>query len=163
MYLTAMRLQRPPEGSWGINIYVHWHPDGLPNREDPWQTVNNPGPDDRNRREVQLKPGGNRVRAYVDMVLEDEKYTHDLVDAALDRMAAIIAEGVSNPVREDCGPDPTTFVGVRFGNPWADREGMIGDYALLHDRLKKYLREKLLVLPSEDERRATLGGRRAVR
>jgi hypothetical protein len=54
---------------------------------------------------------------------------------------------------------------VSFGmnNPWADREGMTDDHALLRGALGTYLTKVLPTLPAEEERRASREKRRAVR
>lgn len=162
MYLSVMWLQRPNRGPWGINIHVYWHPNGLP--DDPWKVVAETGPDDRPRRQIELAPGGNRVMAYLDVVLEDAHYTPALVEAALAEMGQTIAGGAPNPVRGFADRDGHR-VHLRFGmgNQWADREGMMDDYALLRGALLPYLRDRVPQLPGEFERSATRQARRAVR
>lgn len=164
MYLSVMRLQRPNAGPWGVNIYTYWHPAGLP--ADHWKVVADPGPDDRARRQIELPPGGNRVQAYVDVILDDRHYSLKVIEAALDQMAATIAGGAPNPVRDEYVAEAgVERIFVRFGmnNQWADRSGMSDDYNLLRKRLMEHLQTRLPELPDEAERIAAREPRRAAR
>jgi hypothetical protein len=68
MYLTAQRVVAPSGGKSGINAFYYEHgrswrvpPPGVPDR-DPGSLV---------RERVEVRPPGNRVRSYVDLVTPD--------------------------------------------------------------------------------------------
>lgn len=70
MYLTAHRVVRERDGAVGINSFMHVHDGKLTWPEEPWRLPEeNPG-----RvvdQQIDVPPGGNRVRAYLDVVAPD--------------------------------------------------------------------------------------------
>jgi hypothetical protein len=146
MYITAMWL-RSARKERGINIYVHRHPDGLP--ENPWRVANDPGPEARELRRQEIRPGGNYVEAYIDMVLADDDYSVDRVTNALDQMANVIADGAPNPVIQEFGAEGGPTVRIRFSisNLIADPETTRHIYELLRATLVDHLSRNVNTLP----------------
>jgi hypothetical protein len=153
MYVTAMWL-RSPRRERGVNVYVHWHPDGLP--EDPWKIANDPGPDDRNLRGVGLQPGGNYVEAYLDIALEDDGYELELVVGALRQMPQRMQASTDNPIWLDY-PEQAPRVYVRFwlNDLIADPETNRDVYTLLARPIVGLLQRRVPVLPDLATRQAT--------
>jgi hypothetical protein len=156
MYITAMWL-RSPRKERGVNVYVHWHESGLPTNR--WEIANNPGSDARDLRRTELRPGGNGVEAYVDIVLEDEEDTHERVVQALAQMAGSIDTDTSNLVNHEFNIEDDHRVGVRFSinNLMADRETKQAVYSLLRTTLVNHLRERVPMLPDAADRRPAQG------
>lgn len=146
MYITAVWL-RSARKQRGVNVYVHWHPDGLP--EAPWRIANDPGPDARELRREELRPGGNQVEAYIDMVLADDDYSVDRVKKALDQMTRVIVAGAPNPVSKEFGAEGEPTVRIRFSisNLIADPETTRHIYDLLRVTLVDHLSTKVKTLP----------------
>jgi len=106
MYVTA-HLVRSSEGDEGINAFVHvhgvqfpWPQDAAPLADaDPGRVVH---------RRIDLPPGGNEVRAYLDVLAPDES-PRDAIEDALTRLASDLEER----------RNPTVFiqgaVTIRFG------------------------------------------------
>lgn len=108
MYLTAHHVRSQRHGE-GINAFRHWHgldfewPDDastLPERD--------PGKLDHGAKSVDIPPGGNGVRAYID-VLAPDGTAIEAIEAALDTLAGDLGQR----------RNPTVFrtgdVTIRFG------------------------------------------------
>ena len=86
MYLTAQRVLAVASGDEGINAFHHRHshswngapPGGIP-ETNPGELVN---------RETKIKPGGNRVRSYLDIIAPEETPWSDIREALLSLAAA---------------------------------------------------------------------------
>lgn len=106
MYVTA-HLVRSSAGDEGINAFVHVHGVQFPWPEDAAPLADtNPGKIVYRR--VDLPPGGNQVRAYLDVLAPDDS-ARDVIEGALARLAADLEER----------RNPTVFtqgkVTIRFG------------------------------------------------
>ena len=106
MYVTA-HLVRSSAGDEGINAFVHVHGVQFPWPEDAASLADtNPGRIVSRR--VDLPPGGNQVRAYLDVLAPDDS-ARDAIEDALARLAADLEER----------RNPTVFthgnVTIRFG------------------------------------------------
>jgi len=85
MYLTAQRVVAP-SGNTGINVYHYAHPSR------PWaippQGVPEDDPGELQGKKLELPPGGNRVRSYLDIVAADGAPTEELLESFRDFLAA---------------------------------------------------------------------------
>jgi hypothetical protein len=73
-----MWLRSPKDGSEGFNVTIRKHPAGLPHDLDIEAYVRDPGGNDPIRYE-ELRRGGNRVQASLDLVFKDEDYDQDRI------------------------------------------------------------------------------------
>jgi hypothetical protein len=106
MYVTA-HLVRSSEGDEGINAFVHVHGVQFPWPEDAAPLADtDPGRVVHQR--IDLPPGGNQVRAYLDVLAPDQS-ARDAIEGALARLANDLEER----------RNPTVFtqgaVTIRFG------------------------------------------------
>jgi hypothetical protein len=97
MYLTAMRINSRRDGI-GVNIYLHLKP-GAPDTQDPWKVMDDPGPAVREVAREEVRPGGNRVEAYLDLLLDEHAYSAELLTGILDEAAKAIEMGRPNPAK----------------------------------------------------------------
>jgi hypothetical protein len=110
MYVTA-HLVRSKEDEEGINAFLHLH-----GREFPWPddasrlADSEPGKTVRSR--IDLRPGGNRVRAYLDVLAPDETDRSEL-DRALTELSRDLGER-KNPTVFTQGAATIRF-GVELG------------------------------------------------
>lgn len=112
MYLTSHRVVSP-SGVEGLNAFRHEHGVGYvwkvePRRvpaEDPGATV---------VQQIELQPGGNRVRSYLDVVFPDDTPRDDVELALNSLWLELVAAGVPGEI-----PNPVVYsrgeVTVRFG------------------------------------------------
>jgi hypothetical protein len=99
MYITAMWLRSPATGERGVNVTIYRHPNGLPDQGDPERIAENPGQEVAVRYN-ELRPGGNYVQAFLDLVLEDVHYDRDAINSALERIENNeFLRHTSNPLR----------------------------------------------------------------
>ena len=108
MYLTAHHV-RSSKGHEGINAFRHWHGDGFAWPADASALPEDePGELDPGATSVTVPPGGNRVRAYLDVLAPDGTPASE-IDGALGVLAGDLAQR----------RNPTIFrigeVTVRFG------------------------------------------------
>lgn len=84
MYISTMWLVKTRGGERGVNVSVYKHPDGLSNAhgDDVLKYTDDPKAVEAFSYN-QLTPGGNRVEAELDIVLEDDVYDRDAVLRAL--------------------------------------------------------------------------------
>jgi hypothetical protein len=77
MYITAIWVQAPSK-DLGTNIFAHpgFSPSAelgeAPTVSDAERVAADPGPEDKSLRRAQIKPGMNRVLAYIDVVLDEQ-------------------------------------------------------------------------------------------
>jgi len=83
MYIVAMWLRAPKDGSQGVNVVIRKHPAGLPHDGDLKKIIQDPAGRGDAVRYDELPPGGNRVQATLDLVLEDGDYDRTAVLRAL--------------------------------------------------------------------------------
>jgi hypothetical protein len=106
MYVTA-HLVLSKSGEEGINAFLHLHGAEFPWPEDAAPLADE-APGKIMRRRVDLPPGSNRVKAYLD-VLAPDKTTREQLEAAIAALARDLGERVN----------PTVFVHgdvtIRFG------------------------------------------------
>lgn len=69
MYLTA-HLVRSRDGEEGINAFLHLHGNGFPWPQEP-ATLPDTNPGKTVRHQTSIPPGGNGVRAYLDILAPD--------------------------------------------------------------------------------------------
>jgi hypothetical protein len=69
MYITAMRVNSQKQGI-GVNIFLHVRP-GEPDPEAPWKIMDDPGPRVDKVSWIEVRSGGNRVEAYLDLLLAE--------------------------------------------------------------------------------------------
>lgn len=109
MYLTAQRVLAVRSGQEGINAFHHRHaeqwlgapPDDIPT-SNPGELVN---------RETVVKPGGNRVRSYLDIIAPEDTPWSDIREALLSFAASSVNAPfpwsyTSGPIRIVAGMDP---------------------------------------------------------
>jgi len=84
MYIVGMWLRAPKDGSQGVNVVIRKHPTGLPHDGDLTKIIEDPVRHEDALRYSELRPGGNRVQASLDIVLEDRDYDRAAVLRALD-------------------------------------------------------------------------------
>ncbi len=108
MYLTAHHV-RSPRGEEGINVFRHLHGSDYawPSEAAPLADID-AGQLDRQASIVTVPPGGNQVRAYLDVLTPDDT-APELIHAALTALASDLDER-RNPTVFVLGP-----VTVRFG------------------------------------------------
>jgi hypothetical protein len=80
MYATAQRV-RSTGGKEGLNGFLHMHGPGFPWPPDPWNLPET-RPGEQVSEDVDVPPGGNNVRSYLDVIAPD-KTPADEIDAAL--------------------------------------------------------------------------------
>jgi hypothetical protein len=106
MYVTA-HLVRSREGDEGINAFLHVHGPQLPWPEDAAPLADT-APGKIVHRRIDIPPGGNQVRAYLDVLAPDES-SRDEIERALAEFARDLGER----------RNPTVFtlgaVTIRFG------------------------------------------------
>lgn len=106
MYVTA-HLVRSSAGDEGINAFVHVHGVQFPWPDDA-ASLAETDPGKIVYRRVDLPPGGNQVRAYLDVLAPDDS-ARDAIEGALARLAGDLEER----------RNPTVFtqgkVTIRFG------------------------------------------------
>lgn len=83
MYIVAMWLRAPKDGSQGVNVVIRKHPAGLPHDGDLKKIIQEPGGRDDAVRYNELPRGVHRVQATLDLVLEDKDYDRTAVLRAL--------------------------------------------------------------------------------
>lgn len=106
MYVTA-HLVRSKEGEEGINAFLHLHGPQFPWPEDAAPLADT-SPGKIVQRQIDLPPGGNQVRAYLDVLAPDDT-DRDEIDRALAGLARDLDER-RNPTVFTLGP-----VTIRFG------------------------------------------------
>jgi hypothetical protein len=118
MYLTAMRINSRREGI-GVNIFLHLPP-GAPDPKAPWSVMDKPGDTVDEVSRVEVRPGGNRVEAYLDLLLDEQAYSSPLFTRILDEVAAAIEEGQPNPAKmefsDGCGGVVRVALSVNLGS-----------------------------------------------
>ena len=97
MYITVMRVEALTQGR-GINIFLHLPP-GPPDPANPWKVVDAPGPRAPSVAWAEIKPGGNRVEAYLDLFFEERDYTPELLGWALGEIERRINVRATNPAK----------------------------------------------------------------
>ncbi len=112
MYLTAMRINSRTEGI-GVNIFLHLNP-GTPDPQAPWSVMDNPGPLVKEVSRVEVKPGINRVEAYLDLLLNEQVYSAPLLTQVLDNAANAIERGQPNPAKMEFTDSHGGIVRVAF-------------------------------------------------
>jgi len=81
MHISVMWLRVPGELKRGVNVVIRKHP-GL-QELDIGQIVDDPSKENIIACRHELKPGGNRVEASLDLVFEDRGYDPDAIDKQL--------------------------------------------------------------------------------
>jgi len=94
MYITAQWVTSP-QATHSVNAAVYKHENGLPFNGDPIQIAQDPGPVSKQYIDIQ----GGRVRAYLDIILEDSAYTADRIQRALDTLYDRIVGDTENPIK----------------------------------------------------------------
>lgn len=94
IYISAMRVRSTTDGL-GINIDLHHSPGRAP--EEFWTIWKNPGPSLEEVSWVEIKSGGNSVEAFLDLVIDDDDYSQDLIERALEGLSDTIEGGARNP------------------------------------------------------------------
>jgi hypothetical protein len=129
MFATAHRV-RSYNGQTGINAFVHFHGAGFPWPAEPWHLPEDaPGEPDPARERIDIRPGGNRVCAFLDLLAPDGTPTAALeiaVEALWLELTEAEASGVSttDPIAYEC-----EGVAMRFGVP--DKAATQGSRELL--------------------------------
>ncbi len=103
MYITVMRVEAPRQGR-GINIFLHERP-GPPDPVNPWKVVDDPGPRVRSVAWAEIKPGGNRIEAYLDVFFDEQAYTPAFLPWALDEIERSIDVRATNPAKIEIKKD----------------------------------------------------------
>ncbi len=101
MYIVAMWLRAPKDGSEGVNVVVYKHPGGLPHGGDLKEIMREPGTRVGAVRYDELRPGNNRIQATLDVVLEDDGYDRSIVVGALREWERTLGMFVSEPLLID--------------------------------------------------------------
>ncbi len=103
MYIVAMWLRAPKTGSQGVNVVVRRHPNGLTHGGDIDKIIRDPQAGSLGDfRYEELRKGGNRVQAALDLVLEDKSYDRKAIHEALvDYERKFLGRLIPNPVRID--------------------------------------------------------------
>ncbi len=83
MFITAQWLRAPKDGTRGVNVTIYKHPDGVPHGGDVKQIADDPLPKSGIVRYDELRRGGNRVQAQVDLVLDDKDFDRETIRDAL--------------------------------------------------------------------------------
>lgn len=88
MYLTAQRVTNTADGTTGVNSFKHRHNRAL-GVEGSWGTsevkaIANQRPGELSSKEIQLKPGGNQVLSYLDVICEDDTPASVIEEALLE-------------------------------------------------------------------------------
>jgi hypothetical protein len=118
MYATAHRVVRASTGETGINAFLHTHGEHFPWPQEAWRLPEtNPGVQVRDN--VELSPGGNRVRSYLD-VLAPDNVSPDEIDVALTGLwLELVADEAAAPAATGPLPNPLVYqrgrVVLRFG------------------------------------------------
>lgn len=86
MYLTAQRVLAIASGDEGINAFHHRHPRSWIGPPPAGIPETNPG--ELVKREIDISPGGNRVRSYLDIIAPEETPWSDIREALLSLAAA---------------------------------------------------------------------------
>ncbi len=122
MYATAHRVFREDEKEGikhGINAFLHLHGPEFAWPEDPWKLPET-HPGRVLGQKVELEPGGNKVRSYLDILAPDGTPWEE-VRAAVDQLSIefIVTEGVDGLDGLNPPPNPCVFrrdsVVLRFG------------------------------------------------
>ena len=132
MYITAHRVMR--DTSEHTNAFVHTHGIAFPwpdNAADLPET--DPGQEIEALRHIELAPGGNRIRSFLDELAPDDA-EWPAIDDALRTLSEEIEQHV-NPAVFKCGPVTLRF-GVDFGMTPERRPEL--------ERLRRYARERWL-------------------
>ena len=117
MYLTSQRVRRTDGASTGVNVFLHSHVDDAPiSTEGDFHKVlkeiTESHPGRLIDQHVELKPGGNTVLSYLDIVAPDNA-KHDEIESALLGFEGAAAQGPW-PVSDRIGRVIVSF-GVVFG------------------------------------------------
>jgi hypothetical protein len=112
MYLTAMRINSTRDGI-GVNIFLHLK-DGAPDPQAPWRVMDDPGPVVGEVSWTEVRPGGNRVEAYLDLLLNEQVYSTPLVARILAEAANAIEQGQPNPAKLEFLDDQGGIVRIAF-------------------------------------------------
>ena len=118
MYATAHRVSSP-QGKSGTNVFLHEHghafpwpvdPSTLP-ESNPGRLLWSNGPE--------VKPGGNRIHAYLDVLAPDEVHADEIEETLTGLWLSLIADEAEAPAPEDPLPNPLVYrhgdVVLRFG------------------------------------------------
>jgi len=144
MYITAMWV-RSMEGIRGVNVHVHFHPEGLPHGGDLIKVASDPySTSVRGPSRIEIKPGGNHVQAFLDVLLDDQTYTPERVQAALAATRVAIKGDTPNPLRKQVMIDGNSIyvvfsVNLGFEDPDSKRK----IYSLLLEALMPWLKQRL--------------------
>jgi hypothetical protein len=97
IYITAMRV-RSPSGGLGINIYLHLLKGKVPGKF--WTVSHNPGPELKQVSWEEVPSTGNSVEAFLDLVLDNEDYSRELLERVFDHLSREIESmgGGRNPL-----------------------------------------------------------------
>lgn len=133
MYLTA-HIVRDSAGNEAMNSFRHWHGSNFAWPVDASTLPDtNPGQLDENAMSIGLRPGGNRVRAYLDVLAPDNTSMEEL-DEALSTLLGDLSQR----------HNPTVFsvgrVTVRFGVEIALEERRHHTFEELHKEVRRLAR-----------------------
>ena len=106
MYATAHRV-RSPQGVEGVNAFLHKHGSDFSWPSEPWRLPEeNPGL--VVHQEVQVKPGGNDVRSYLDVIAPDDVAKSDIETAFAGLSLELMADEVTASPRDRL-PNPMVY------------------------------------------------------
>lgn len=118
MYATAHRVVSPGTGEEGINAFLHIHGRAFAWPAEPWRLPEtNPGA--QVWEQIGVKPGGNRVRSYLDVLCPDDTTPAEVETALTGLWLELVADeaGPGGPQRPL--PNPIVYargrVVLRFG------------------------------------------------
>lgn len=133
MYLTAHRVKNPTSNEEGINTFYHEHGTDFIWPSEPWKLPDT-HPGSVKHSLLAIKPGGNQVISYLDVLAPDGTSIEELSETIDMLYAALLLEEALGSI-----PNPTVYtsnsVCLRFGVDKDHVEKRIAELLVLKSKL----------------------------
>ncbi len=138
MYATAHQVANLSTGEEGLNGFLHLHGDSFLWPAEPWLLPES-DPGELVWEHVELRPGGNRVRSYLDVLCPDPTTIEEVETALNSLWLELVTDETGSSVGQGSLPNPVIYkrgaVVLRFGVEM----GMKPNWSLAFSTLRKVI------------------------